>query len=260
MDRIIKAGKQVQLSAASAKASVSPVQGYSYPFSSLLAVARGNVGTRPLMLFILVSLAANSPLITHYQLYFGDYTQFDKTLAQWFETRGIWRILGTLFPGWLVSLDVYGVAVVLLHAIGGYLFFLVARRGLGSLPHALFLTVFAIAFPWGDQSLLWTSAVSFAFASCLLRAILYVLVAFRADQLQGYLLAPGVVCTSFICLLFNEAAFFPLCFGGMSSPSRSAHQKPSPRFIFLQPFRHFCISTTIWMFSPFGQKDSSECM
>ena len=192
-----------------------PVQGHSYPSSSLLAVARRNVDARPLMLFILVSLAANSPLITHYQLYFDDYTQFDKTLAQWFETRGIWRILGTLFPSWLVSLDIYGVAVVLLHAIGGYLFFLVARHGLGSVSHALFLTVIAIAFPWGYQALLWASAASFAFASCLLWAILYVLVVFRADQLRGYLLAAGVVCTSFICLLFNEAAFFPLCFAGI---------------------------------------------
>jgi hypothetical protein len=165
--------------------------------------------------FVSISLAANSPLLGGYQLYFDDYTQFDKTLTQWFETRGIWRILGTMVPAWLISPDLYGPGIVLLHALGGYFFFLVARRGLDSVRHALLLTILAFSFPWGFQALLWGSAASFAFASCLLWAILCALVYFRTDGMRIYVLAPAIVFASFICLLFNEAAFFPLCLAGM---------------------------------------------
>jgi hypothetical protein len=201
-------------------------------------VADKKVEALPFLLFVSVSLAANSPLISDYQLYFDDYTQFDKTVTQWLETRGIWRILGTMVPAGLVSLNLYGLAIVLLHAVGAYLFFLVARRGLDSVRHALLLTILVFAFPWGYQALLWGSAASFAFASCLLWAVLYTLLCFRTDGVRAYLLAAGIVGVSFICLLFNEAAFFPLCLAGMivwTRPSVSRVDKRSALAISLAP-------------------------
>jgi hypothetical protein len=168
-----------------------------------------------MLLVFAVSFAANSTLLWPYQFYADDYPQFNMTAAEWVETRGVWRILGIMLPAWLVSVNCYGLAAISLHAISGYLFYLIARRGIGSVPHALFFTVVMLAFPWGYQALLWASALSFALASCLLWAIIYVLLAFHADRLWRYLIAAGIVCASFLCLLQNEAAFFPLCFAGV---------------------------------------------
>jgi hypothetical protein len=171
-----------------------------------------------LIFVFVVALAANSPLLTSYQFYLDDYTQFDKSSAQWIELRGIWRLAGTLFPGWLVSVKAYGLVVVTIHAIGGYLFYLIASRSLGSVRHALFLTVVVLAFPWGYQALIWASASSFLLASCVFWAILCIMFAFRGDRVWSFLLALGTA--SFLCLLLNEALFFPLCLAGIIFWSR----------------------------------------
>src|SRR5262245_31913602 len=118
-----------------------------------------------LILVFAISLAANSSLLATY--YFGgdDYFQFDKSIADWFEAWGIWRIIGIPLPGWLVSRDVYAFAFVLIaaHATSGYFFFLVARRGFGSVAYALLLTTIVMAFPWGYEALVWASAAAYVF-------------------------------------------------------------------------------------------------
>src|ERR1700730_9775223 len=78
------------------------------------SMARGcsRVDALVLILAFAISLAANSPLLWDYQYYLDDYLQFDKTIPQWIETRGVWRILGTLLPGWLASAGVYGLAAI----------------------------------------------------------------------------------------------------------------------------------------------------
>ena len=57
------------------------------------------INTLVLILVFTVSFAANSSLLAPY--YFGgdDYFQFDKSMADWFATRGIWRIVGIPLPG-----------------------------------------------------------------------------------------------------------------------------------------------------------------
>jgi hypothetical protein len=137
-----------------------------------------------LILAFTVSLAANSSLLGAYYFASDDYIQFDKSIADWFATRGIWRIVGIPLPGWLVSQDVYAFALIAAHAIGGYFFFLVARRGFGSVAYALFLTIIVMAFPWGYEALVWASAAAYVFASCLLWMILWALLSLRADQRQ----------------------------------------------------------------------------
>jgi hypothetical protein len=109
------------------------------------------INTLVLILAFTVSLAANSSLLGTYYFAGDDYFQFDKSIADWFATRGIWRIVGIPLPGWLVSRDVYAFALIAAHAIGGYFFFLVARRGFGSVAYALFLTIIIMAFPWGSR-------------------------------------------------------------------------------------------------------------
>jgi hypothetical protein len=188
--------------------------------SPSLRSARNKGNGLALLLLFVISLAANSPLLDGYQFFLDDYLQFNKTFAEWIEMRGVWRIVGTIVPGSLVTvnvygLNVYGLAAISIHALGGFLFYLVARRCLGSVFHALFLTVVMLAFPWGYQALIWASASSYAFANCLLWAILYVLLVFRVHQVWSYFLAAGVVCASFLCLLLHEAVFFPLCLAGM---------------------------------------------
>src|SRR5262245_43518152 len=170
--------------------------------------------TLMLVLVFTVSLAANSSLLGSY--YFGsdDYFQFDKSISDWFATRGIWRIVGIPLPGWLVSRDVYAFAIIAAHAIGGYFFFLVARRGFGSVAYALFLTIIEMAFPWGYEALFWASAAAYAFASCLLWVILWAVLSVRADHRQTYVFAVGLVFASFLCLLIHEAVFFSLCVAG----------------------------------------------
>jgi hypothetical protein len=81
------------------------------------------INTLVLILVFTVSLAANSSLLGTYYLGGDDYCQFDKSIADWFATRGIWRIVGIPLPGWLVSGDVYAFALIAAHAIGGYFFF-----------------------------------------------------------------------------------------------------------------------------------------
>ena len=111
--------------------------------------------TLVLILVFTVSLAANSPLLAPY--YFGgdDYFQLNISIADWFATRGIWRIVGIPLSGLLVSRDLYAFALIAAHAIGGYFFFLVARRGFGSVAYALFLAIIVMAFPWGLEALVW---------------------------------------------------------------------------------------------------------
>jgi len=103
----------------------------------------------------------NSSLLGTY--YFGgdDYFQFDISIAEWFATRGIWRIVGIPSSGWLVSRDVYAFALIAAHAIGGYFFFLIARRGFGSVAYALFLAIIVVAFSWGFEALVWASAAAY---------------------------------------------------------------------------------------------------
>ena len=169
------------------------------------------INTLVLILVFTVSLAANSSLLGTYYLAGDDYFQFDKSIADWFATRGIWRIVGIPLPGWLVSRDVYAFAIIAAHAIGGYFFFLVARRGFGSVAYALLLTIIVMAFPWGYEALIWASAAAYVFASCLLWVILWALLSLRADQRQIYLRAAGLLFASFLCLLIHEAVFFSLC-------------------------------------------------
>jgi hypothetical protein len=52
------------------------------------------ISTLVLILVFTVSLAANSSLIAPYYFAGDDYFQFDKSIADWFATRGIWRIVG----------------------------------------------------------------------------------------------------------------------------------------------------------------------
>ena len=172
------------------------------------------INTLVLILVFTISLAANSSLLGTY--YFGgdDYFQFDISIADWFATRGIWRIVGIPLPGWLVSRDVYAFALIATHAIGGYFFFLVARRGFGSVAYALFLTIIVMAFPWGYEAMVWASAAAYVFASCLLWVILWALLSLRADQRQIYVRAAGFLFASFLCLLIHEAVFFSLCVAG----------------------------------------------
>ena len=172
------------------------------------------INTLVLILVFTVSLAANSSLLGTYYFAGDDYFQFDKSITDWFATRGIWRIVGIPLPGWLVSRDVYALALIAAHAIGGYFFFLVARRGFGSVAYALFLTIIVMAFPWGYEALVWASAAAYVFASCLLWVILWALLSLRADQRQIYLRAAGLLFASFLCLLIHEAVFFSLCVAG----------------------------------------------
>jgi hypothetical protein len=167
-----------------------------------------------LILAFTVSLAANSSLLGTYYFAGDDYFQFDKSIADWFATRGIWRIVGIPLPGWLVSRDVYAFALIAAHAIGGYFFFLVARRGFGSVVYALLLTIIVMAFPWGYEAFYWASAAAYVFASCLLWMILWALLSLRADQRQIYAHAAGLLFASFLCLLIHEAVFFSLCVAG----------------------------------------------
>jgi MFS family permease len=172
------------------------------------------INTLVLILVLTVSLAANSSLLATYYFAGDDYFQFDKSIADWFATRGIVQIVGIPLAGWLVSRDVYALALIAAHAIGGYFFFLVARRGFGSVVYALFLTIAVMAFPWGYEALYWASAAAYAFASCLLWVILWALLSLRADQRQIYLCAAGLLFASFLCLLIHEAVFFSLCVAG----------------------------------------------
>ncbi len=106
------------------------------------------------------------------------------------------------------------ISLIAAHAIGGYFFFLVARRGFGSVAYALLLTIIVMAFPWGYEALAWASAAAYAFASCLLWMILWALLSLRADQRRIYVLAAGLLFASFLCLLIHEAVFFSLCVAG----------------------------------------------
>ena len=156
-----------------------------------------------LLLVFAVSLAANASLLGAYHFFGDDYYQFDKSILEWFASRGIWRIVGIPLPGWLVSQSVYGISVIAAHAIGGYFFFLVARRGFGSIPYALLLTIIMMAFPWGYEALAWASAAAYAFASCLLWMILWALLSIREDQ-RGDIRT----CRSPCCLLHSSACSF----------------------------------------------------
>jgi hypothetical protein len=167
-----------------------------------------------LILVFTVSLAANSSLLAPYYFAGDDYFQFDKSIADWFAMRGIWRIVGIPLPGWLVSRDVYAFALIAAHAIGGYFFFLVSRRVFGSVAYALFLTIIVMAFPWGYEALAWASAAAYVFANCLLWVILWALLSLRADQRHIYLRAAGLLFASVLCLLIHEAVFFSLCVAG----------------------------------------------
>lgn len=167
-----------------------------------------------LVLVCTLSIAANSALLSTYYFAGDDYFQFDKSIVDWFATRGIWRIFGIPLPGWLVSRDVYAFALMATHAIGGFFFFLVARRVFGSVAYALFLTIIMIAFPWGYEALAWASAAGYAFASCILWMTLWALLCLRANQRNLYISAVGLLFASFFCLLMHEAVFFSLCVAG----------------------------------------------
>ena len=180
----------------------------------MLGLRMTRINTLVLILVFMVSLAANSPLLATYYFAGDDYFQFDKSIADWFATRGIVQIVGIPLAGWLVSRDVYAFALIAAHAIGGYFFFLVARRGFGSVAYALFLTIIVMAFPWGYEALIWASAAAYVFASCLLWVILWALLSLRADQRQIYVCAAGFLFASFLCLLIHEAVFFSLCVAG----------------------------------------------
>ena len=180
----------------------------------MLELCMTKINTLVLILVFTISLAANSSLLGTYYFAGDDYFQFDKSITDWFATRGIWRIVGIPLPGWLVSRDLYALALIAAHAIGGYFFFLVARRGFGSVAYALFLTIIVMAFPWGYEALAWASAAAYVFASCLLWVILWALLSLRADQRQIYLRAAGLLFASFLCLLIHEAVFFSLCVAG----------------------------------------------
>lgn len=185
--------------------------------------ARWKTDSLALLLFFVISLAANAPLLAPYELYLDDYSQFDQGVVGWFASRGLWRIAGTVLPGWLVANGLYGLAAICLHAIGGYLFYGVVRDGLRSVPLALFSSVIMVAFPWGYQALVWASAFSYALASCVLWGIVLVLMNARCDGVSAYLLAGVLALASFLCLLFHEAAFFPLCFAGVIVWARRSH-------------------------------------
>ena len=87
--------------------------------------------------------------------------------------------------GWLVTHNLYGIAVIIAHAIGGFFFFLVARR-FGSVAYALFLTILTMAFPWGYEAMTWAPAAPYVFASCILWFILWALLYLRTDQLGSF--------------------------------------------------------------------------
>ena len=101
------------------------------------------------LILLLVSLSANAPMLAPYQLVADDYPHFAKTVAEWFETWGVWRIAGIELARGLVAMHVYGIAAIMWHALNGYLFYRVALCAFGSRSFAFFLTGVVTAFPWG---------------------------------------------------------------------------------------------------------------
>lgn len=167
------------------------------------------------LLLVLISLAALSPMLAPYQMVADDYPHFSKTVSMWIESWGIWRIAGMQLVRWLVSVHVYGGVVIVLHAINGFLFYLVMRRAFGSLTYALFFTVIVIAFPWGYADIIWAASSCFAFANAFLWLVIYLLLTFEPHPTRSYYVAAATTALSFLGLLFNEAIFFCLCAGGI---------------------------------------------
>src|SRR3954453_11725781 len=64
-----------------------------------MEICMTKINTWVLILVFTVSLAANSSLFGTYYFAGDDYFQFDKSITDWFATRGIWRIVGIPLPG-----------------------------------------------------------------------------------------------------------------------------------------------------------------
>jgi hypothetical protein len=167
------------------------------------------------VVLVLISLSAYAPMLESYQLVEDDYWTFAKTAIEWFETWGIWRIAGLQLARSLVAIHAYGIAIILWHALNGYLFYLVARSMFGCQSFAFFLSIVITAFPWGYQSIIWATALPFVGASTALWAIIYVLLTFELEQTRCYPLAAGIAGLSLLGLMFNEAIFFSLCAAGI---------------------------------------------
>jgi hypothetical protein len=168
----------------------------------------------------IIALAGNLPLLSPYHLYADDYPYYAKGIAVWLHDAGIWRIAGIMLIKWLVQHHVYGIAAIILHALTGYLLYLIMVRAFANVFYAFLLAVLFVAFPWGYQSLVWSGCACFAFGTLFSLIVLYGLMSIDLERRHPLPVAIALAVLSFIGLLFNEAAFFIMCIAGGTIATR----------------------------------------
>ncbi len=184
----------------------------SVPLSGLLQDR--NYGAAALM--ILLSAAADLPLLADYHRFGDDYPISAGSIAEFFHGAGIWRIVSLEICAWLAGSHVYGIAAIFVHAAVGYIFYQVARVAFESASYAVFLAILVVAFPWGYQALVWDAAFSFAMTTAFFWLMCLILLTcrprgpcFRASTLIG------ILTLALLCLLCNEVMFGPVCVAGL---------------------------------------------
>jgi hypothetical protein len=177
-------------------------------------VARSEI--QVLVLIILISAAANLPLLPHYNRFADDYPVFAKSIPEFFRDQGIWRVASYEVSRWLVASHLYGLSAILLHALTGYAFYRVVVVAFDSVSYGMLLAILMVAFPWGYQSLVWASCFSFVMAAALFWFMCFILLTCRPRSTSSkFATFLSIVGLALSCLLCNEAAFFTVCLAGL---------------------------------------------
>lgn len=177
--------------------------------------------TLPYLVIALAGSLAWFPLLGPYipvadDIYHSAFWGSHAALAHWFQTQGVWRIVGTPITVAAITYHslLYHALAVCTHLLAACFFFRVCWLLLGSVTVSLVLALIVVAFPWGYGAVVLAGAYPFVLATAMFWANLLILFRYSncvGQQMTAFLISYGLTVSA---LLIQESLTFSFMASG----------------------------------------------